>query len=71
MVDVDASGRLLIPKDLLGNAGMNKEVVVSSAVNILELWDKTQYEEAIDAATLDFGALAEEVMGDQNENDLS
>ena len=50
---------------------MNKEVVVSSAVNILELWDKTQYEEAIDAATLDFGALAEEVMGDQNENDLS
>ena len=71
MVDVDASGRLLIPKDLLGHAGINKEVVVSSAVNILELWDKTQYEEAIDAATLDFGALAEEVMGDQNENDLS
>ena len=71
MVDVDTSGRLLIPKDLLGHAGINKEVVVSSAVNILELWDKTQYEKAIDAATLDFGTLAEEVMGDQNENDLS
>ena len=71
MVEVDASGRLLIPKDLLTHASIQKEVVVSSAVNILEIWDKTQYEEAIDAATMDFGALAEEVMGDQDDNDLS
>ncbi len=71
MVEVDASGRLLIPKDLLIHAGIQKEVVVSSAVNILEIWDKIQYEEAIDAATMDFGALAEEVMGDQDDNDLS
>lgn len=71
MVEVDASGRLLIPKDLLGHASIQKEVVVSSAVNILEIWDKDQYEAAIDAATLDFGALAEEVMGDQDADDLS
>ena len=71
MVEVDASGRLLIPKDLLGHASIQKEVVVSSAVNILEIWDKNQYEAAIDVATLDFGALAEEVMGDQDIDDLS
>ena len=71
MVEVDASGRLLIPKDLLGHASIQKEVVVSSAVNILEIWDKDQYEAAIDAATLDFGALAEEVMGDQDADDIS
>lgn len=71
MVEVDASGRLLIPKDLLVHASIQKEVVVSSAVNILEIWDKDQYEAAIDAATLDFGALAEEVMGDQDADDLS
>ena len=71
IVEVDASGRLLIPKDLLVHASIQKEVVVSSAVNILEIWDKDQYEAAIDAATLDFGALAEEVMGDQDDNDLS
>lgn len=71
MVEVDASGRLLIPKDLLVHASIQKEVVVSSAVNILEIWDKDQYEAAIDAATLDFGALAEEVMGDQDDDDLS
>ena len=71
MVEVDASGRLLIPKDLLGHAAISKEVVVSAAVNILELWDKEQYEAAIDAATVDFGALAEEVMGDQDADELS
>ena len=71
IVEVDASGRLLIPKDLLVHASIQKEVVVSSAVNILEILDKDQYEAAIDAATLDFGALTEEVMGDQDDNDLS
>ena len=45
--------------------------MVSSVVNILEIWDKTFYEKSIDEATTDFAALAEEVMGDQNENDLS
>lgn len=69
LVEVDGNGRLLIPKDLVLHAGINKETVISSAVNILEIWDKTRYEEAIDEATLDFGELAEEVMGDKNEQD--
>ena len=66
VVEVDSAGRLLIPKDLLIHAGIEKETVVSSAVNILELWDKTRYEAAIDEAAMDFGALAEEVMGDKD-----
>ena len=66
VVEVDSAGRLLIPKDLLVHAGIEKETVVSSAVNILELWDKTRYEAAIDEAAMDFGALAEEVMGDKD-----
>ena len=62
-VEMDISGRLLIPKDLVKHAQIGKEIVVSSAVNILEIWDKSLYEKAIDEATLDFGALAEEVYG--------
>ena len=69
LVEIDTTGRLLIPKDLILHAGINRETVISSAVNILEIWDKTRYEEAIDEATLDFGELAEEVMGDKNEQD--
>ena len=70
-VEMDISGRLLIPKDLVKHAQIGKEIVVSSAVNILEIWDKSLYEKAIDEATLDFGALAEEVMGDKNDDSIS
>ena len=70
-VEMDASGRLLIPKDLVKHAQIGKEIVLSSAVNILEIWDKTLYEKAIDEATLNFGALAEEVMGDKNDDTIS
>ena len=45
---------------------------MSSAVNIIEIWDKRNYEKAIDSALIDFPGLAEEVMGDKNEtNDIS
>ena len=71
VVDLDASGRLLIPKDLIGFAKIEKEIVVSSAVSIVEIWDKTQYEKAIDDAASDFAALAEEVMGQDNADGLS
>ena len=70
-VEMDTSGRLLIPKDLVNYAHISKEVVVSSTVNILEIWDKSLYESAIDEAALDFGALAEEVMGDKNDDSIS
>jgi len=68
---IDTTGRLLIPKDLINHANISREVVVSSVVNILEIWDKDLYEQAIDEATTDFASLAEEVMGDQNEDDIS
>ncbi|MFD2564284.1 division/cell wall cluster transcriptional repressor MraZ [Aquimarina rubra] len=67
VVEIDATGRLLIPKDLISFAGITKELVLSSAVNIIEIWDKTQYEKAIDAAAVDFADLAEEVMGFDDE----
>jgi len=71
LIEVDSTGRLLIPKDLIVHAGISKETVISSAVNILEIWDKERYEEAISEATMDFGDLAEEVMGDKDGDQLS
>ncbi len=67
IVEIDATGRLLIPKDLVSFGAIKKEIVVNAAINILEIWDKERYEKAIDDATSDFGDLAEEVMGSQNE----
>jgi len=65
-IELDTTGRLLIPKDLQLFSGITKEVVMSSAINIIEIWDKGQYEKAIDEAALDFADLAEEVMGTVN-----
>ena len=69
VIELDASGRMLIPKDLHLFAGISKEVVLSSSVNIIEIWDKNNYERAIDDAAVDFADLAEEVMGNVNDDD--
>ena len=73
VVEIDALGRLLIPKDLTNFAQISKDLVLSSAINTIEIWDKNLYEKAIDDSVLDFADLAEEVMGNQNddENGLS
>lgn len=69
MVEVDNAGRLLIPKDLMVFSGISKDIVVSSAINIVEIWDKDKYEQAIDDAADDFADLAEEVMGQDDDTD--
>ena len=71
LVELDASGRLLIPKDLCAFASIEKEIVLSSAVNIIEIWDKDNYEKSISDSAIDFGDLAEEVMGNFDENGIS
>lgn len=64
-VDLDATARLLIPKDLITYANIKKEIVLASVVNKIEIWDKSEYEKAVDYDPDEFADLAEEVMGDQ------
>lgn len=69
VVEIDATGRLLIPKDLVVFASVSKDLVLSSVVNIVEIWDKEMYEKSIDDTAIDFADLAEEVMGNLNDDD--
>ena len=71
IVEVDGAGRLLVPKDLIGFANISKSIVLSSAVNIVEIWDKDKYEQAINDATVDFADLAEDVMGQDDDHGIS
>lgn len=68
IIEVDINGRLLVPKDLIVFADISKNIVVASAINIIEIWDKDLYEEAINDAAVDFADLAEEVMGQDDDN---
>tara|TARA_B110001454_G_C12631871_1_gene397316 strand:- start:198 stop:722 length:525 start_codon:yes stop_codon:yes gene_type:complete len=69
MLEIDSTGRILIPKDLISFAGISKNLVLASSVNMIEIWDKNQYEETVKESLVDFGSLAEEVMGNQSHAD--
>ncbi len=63
LIEVDASGRINVPKDLMSFAGLQSELVLSASVGTIEIWDKARYEESISDPAIDFSQLAEEVMG--------
>ena len=66
LIDLDSNGRLLIPKDLKNYASIQSELVLSSSGNMIELWDKNQYEKIVSDSESDFSKMAEEVMGNIN-----
>lgn len=68
-VSVDSSGRILLPKSLLGWAEIKKEVVMVANVDLWELWDKSRYEELMNEDWDDFDQLAADVMGGENDGE--
>ena len=67
-IDLDSTGRLLVPKDLIAISKLTKNVVLSSSINIIEIWDKDEYEKSINDPEVDFAKLTEEVMGNDQDN---
>ncbi len=63
-LEADSTARIQLPKDLVSFAGIQKDIVLSSSVNMIEIWDKDKYEHELKIATPDFAQLAEDVMGD-------
>jgi MraZ protein len=64
LLEADTAGRLLIPKNLLAYAGLEKDIVLASAVNKLEVWDKNKYQQFFDTYSSEsFSELAQKVMG--------
>lgn len=71
LVELDTTGRLLIPVELVKFGSITKDVVLSSSINRMEIWDKDLYEAILNDENVDFGQLAEDVMGNfinNNEN---
>ncbi len=67
MLEMDSNGRLNIPKDLMNFGSLKSELVLSSSVGLIEVWNKDAYEASINDPEVDFGALAEDVMGSLND----
>ncbi len=66
LTDLDSSGRLLIPRDLKSFANIETEIVLSSSGNMIEIWNKLNYEKTVNDSESNFSEMAEEVMGNIN-----
>ena len=65
VIDFDNNGRILIPKDLLKSHFSKNNLVITTAINMIEIWDKDSYEKVINDSEIDFADLSEKVMGNQ------
>lgn len=66
-VNLDGSGRVLIPKSLMAFAEIDKEAVLFAYADRIEIWSKDRYHKVMEQDAEDFASLAEEVMGDLDE----
>lgn len=67
-LNLDSSGRVLLPKSLLEYAGIGSEVVLSCQFNKIEVWAKDAYEDQLDDEPENFSSLAEDVMGGRRQD---
>lgn len=70
-VDLDNTGRLLIPKDVMAMANIKKEVKISPIRKHLEIWDIETYNQAIAATKERKKELANKVMLGKTNEDVS
>ncbi|HUQ96543.1 MAG TPA: division/cell wall cluster transcriptional repressor MraZ [Chitinophagaceae bacterium] len=62
-VELDSAGRLLLPPNLKEYAGLEKDIVLASAIDKIEIWSTDQYKKFFESyAPEDFSALAQKVM---------
>ncbi|NNV57037.1 division/cell wall cluster transcriptional repressor MraZ [Limnovirga soli] len=63
-VELDSAGRMLLPPSLKEYAALVKDIVLSSDVDKINIWDATKYKQFFeDFSAADFSNLAAEVMG--------
>lgn len=64
-LQLDGTGRILLPKRLQEYGNLGKELVLFAYSDRIEIWDKEKYDGLLTDEPEDFANLAEEVMGDQ------
>ncbi len=60
-LDIDRQGRALLPTQLLNKYQIGKEVIVIGALDHIEVWNRSDYEEYEKSADSSFEQIAEEL----------
>lgn len=68
-LEIDSTGRLLIPRDLAVFADITGDVVVAAKMDCIEIWDKAKYDEIVNATQTNISDLAEKILGNINLNE--
>ena len=62
-VELDSAGRILLPPNLKDYAGLEKDIVLASAVDKIEIWSAENYKKFFESySPNDFSNLAKQVM---------
>jgi len=59
VVEPDRQGRVVIPADLAGHAGLGKDVVVAGVHDHVEIWDRAQWTDHVSTIEGSVGDVAE------------
>jgi MraZ protein len=70
-MELDGTNRLLLPKNLMEYAGIDKDIVLFAYGNRIELWSQKEYNKMLMEDKTDFSQLAEQVMGTKNRNGVN
>jgi MraZ protein len=62
-VELDKTGRVLIPPSLKETAGLKRECILHGIKKYIEIWDVDEYAEYLDASEDEFQEAAEELGG--------
>lgn len=67
-VELDSAGRLLLPPNLKEYAALEKDIVLASAAEKIEIWSLANYKKFFESySPEDFSAIAKQVMTGNNE----
>jgi MraZ protein len=68
-LELDSAGRVLLPKNLMEHASLEKDIVLVSAINKIEIWDRNKYQQFFESFSPEaFSSLAQEVMKKKDDN---
>lgn len=63
-VEIDAAGRINLPKNLKEYAGIDKDVMLAGDIDKIEIWDKAKYQQLFETLTPEYlSGMASNILG--------
>jgi len=71
VMELDTTNRLLVPQQLLDYAGIDKDIVLYTYANRIEVWSQKEFDKMFKDDKNNYSKLAEKVMGKKRNDDVS